>query len=138
MTGSYAEWRRWGGWKLPTVDMTVDIMIAMTPPDDPHHLRSPGRPRGPVQLRRDLTPCLLYPQLLERSGGLTRAVIERASLYADHYEQVIIFTTSFSPRMPAILAELRRRLYNDEEAERAETVTALRDIALLRMDEVVR
>ena len=37
-----------------------------------------------------------------------------------------------------ILAELRRRLYNDEEAERAETVTALRDIALLRMDEVVR
>jgi 2-oxo-4-hydroxy-4-carboxy-5-ureidoimidazoline decarboxylase len=37
-----------------------------------------------------------------------------------------------------ILAELRRRLYNDEEAERAETVTALRDIALLRLSEVVR
>ena len=37
-----------------------------------------------------------------------------------------------------ILTELRRRLYNDEEAERAETVTALREIALLRLDEVVR
>ena len=51
-------------------------------------------------------------------------------------------TSSWSAR-PAgrsaeILAELRRRLSNDEETERAETVTALRDIALLRLDEVVR
>lgn len=37
-----------------------------------------------------------------------------------------------------ILAELERRLGNDEAAERAETVTALRDIALLRLEGLVR
>jgi 2-oxo-4-hydroxy-4-carboxy-5-ureidoimidazoline decarboxylase len=37
-----------------------------------------------------------------------------------------------------ILAELERRLVNDEAAERAETVTALRDIALLRLEGLVR
>ena len=36
-----------------------------------------------------------------------------------------------------ILAELERRLGNDDAAERAETVTALRDIALLRLGQVV-
>ena len=36
-----------------------------------------------------------------------------------------------------ILAELRRRLVNDEATERAETVAALRDIALLRLRQVV-
>lgn len=38
---------------------------------------------------------------------------------------------------PQILAELRRRTGNDPEAERAETVAALRDIALLRLARVV-
>jgi 2-oxo-4-hydroxy-4-carboxy-5-ureidoimidazoline decarboxylase len=37
-----------------------------------------------------------------------------------------------------ILAELDRRLGNDEVTEREETVTALRDIALLRLDGVLR
>jgi 2-oxo-4-hydroxy-4-carboxy-5-ureidoimidazoline decarboxylase len=36
-----------------------------------------------------------------------------------------------------ILAELRRRLSNDDETERGETVAALRDIALLRLKDVV-
>ena len=36
-----------------------------------------------------------------------------------------------------ILAELRRRLDNDHETERAETVAALRDIALLRLKDVM-
>ena len=36
-----------------------------------------------------------------------------------------------------ILAELERRLGNDEATERAETVTALRDIALLRLEGLV-
>ena len=38
---------------------------------------------------------------------------------------------------PEILAELRRRLDNDEATERAETVAQLREIALLRLPEVV-
>ena len=36
-----------------------------------------------------------------------------------------------------ILAELRRRLGNDDETERAETVAALREIALLRLKDVI-
>ena len=38
---------------------------------------------------------------------------------------------------PEVLAELRRRLENDEATERAETVAQLREIALLRLPEVV-
>ena len=38
---------------------------------------------------------------------------------------------------PEILAELTRRLGNDEATERAETVTQLREIAILRLSEVV-
>lgn len=38
---------------------------------------------------------------------------------------------------PEILAELSRRLGNDETTERAETVTQLREIAVLRLGEVV-
>jgi 2-oxo-4-hydroxy-4-carboxy-5-ureidoimidazoline decarboxylase len=36
-----------------------------------------------------------------------------------------------------ILAELRRRLGNDDDTERAETVAALREIALLRLKDVM-
>jgi 2-oxo-4-hydroxy-4-carboxy-5-ureidoimidazoline decarboxylase len=36
-----------------------------------------------------------------------------------------------------ILSELERRLDNDDAAERTESVTALRDIALLRLEQVV-
>jgi len=40
-------------------------------------------------------------------------------------------------RSSEILAELRRRLGNDDETERAETVAALREIALLRLKDVM-
>jgi 2-oxo-4-hydroxy-4-carboxy-5-ureidoimidazoline decarboxylase len=36
-----------------------------------------------------------------------------------------------------ILAELHRRLGNDDTTERAETVGALRDIAVLRLEQVI-
>ena len=38
----------------------------------------------------------------------------------------------------AILAELERRMGNDDTAERAETVDSLRQIALLRLEEALR
>lgn len=68
----------------------------------------------PPAPRRDLTPCLLFPELMERGGGLARAVCERASLYARHYERVIIFTTGFSPRIDAVVALLKERGSLDE------------------------
>lgn len=68
-----------------------------------------------LQSRRgDLTPCLLFPELIERGGGLARAVCERASLYARHYERVLILTTGFSPKIDAVVAELKQRGSLDE------------------------
>lgn len=64
--------------------------------------------------RRDLTPCLLFPELMERGGGLARAVCERASLYARHYESVVILTTGFSPGIDTVVAALKARGALDE------------------------
>jgi 2-oxo-4-hydroxy-4-carboxy-5-ureidoimidazoline decarboxylase len=74
-------------------------------------------------------------------AGVRAADAERLRAANATYEQRFghVFLVRAAGRTSdQILAELRRRLYNDEEAERAETVTALRDIALLRLSEVVR
>jgi glycosyltransferase involved in cell wall biosynthesis len=70
---------------------------------------------GPQErLRRDLTPCILHTDLSARGGGLARAVPERASLYARHFERVLVLTTGFSPRVDAVVAELQARGTLDE------------------------
>ena len=63
---------------------------------------------APTPLRTDETPCLLFPELHERGGGLQRAVQERASLYARGWEHVLLLTTGFSrgwERVPAAMKE---------------------------------
>jgi len=65
-------------------------------------------------LRRDLTPCILHTALSRRGGGLARAVPERASLYARHFERVLVLTTGFTPRLDSIVAELHERGTLDE------------------------
>lgn len=65
-------------------------------------------------LRRDLTPCILHTDLTVRGGGLARAVPERASLYARHFERVLILTTAFSPRLDKVVTELQERGTLDE------------------------
>ena len=64
---------------------------------------------APTLLRADRTPCLLFPVLGERGGGLARAVQERASLFAEHYARVLILTTAFSRPAEAVVAELKAR-----------------------------
>jgi glycosyltransferase involved in cell wall biosynthesis len=71
-------------------------------------------PGSQTRLRRDLTPCILHTDLTARGGGLARAVPERASLYARHFERVVILTTGFSPRLGAVVAELQERGTLDE------------------------
>ncbi|MGI3784170.1 MAG: hypothetical protein ACRYG2_25705, partial [Janthinobacterium lividum] len=66
------------------------------------------------RLRRDLTPCILHTDLSVKGGGLARAVPERASLYARHFERVVVLTTGFSPRVDAVVAELQERGALDE------------------------
>ena len=99
--------------------------------------RSPGTP-GSASGRAQRSGG---PPLAERAGGRQAADAERLRAANPTYEHRFghVFLVRAAGRTSAeILAELRRRLYNDEEAERAETVTALRDIALLRLEGVVR
>ena len=55
--------------------------------------------------------------------------------YEERFDRVFLIRAS-GRTGPQILAELDRRLHNDDAAERAETVTQLREIALLRLDQV--
>ncbi|RYZ30043.1 MAG: glycosyltransferase, partial [Propionibacteriaceae bacterium] len=71
-------------------------------------------PDRPVPLRDDLTPCILHTALSRRGGGLARAVPERASLYARHFERVVVLTTGFAPRLDVVVAELHQRGTLDE------------------------
>lgn len=68
-------------------------------------------------LRSDITPCLLFPSMSIRGGGLVRAVTERASLYARHFERVLLLTTSFSPGHPDRVAELHAAGILDRRVE---------------------
>jgi 2-oxo-4-hydroxy-4-carboxy-5-ureidoimidazoline decarboxylase len=56
--------------------------------------------------------------------------------YEDRFGHVFLIRAS-GRTSAQILGELHRRLGNDDATERAETVTALRDIALLRLAQVV-
>lgn len=56
--------------------------------------------------------------------------------YEDRFDRVFLIRAS-GRTGPQILAELERRLGNDDDAERQETVQQLREIALLRLDRLV-
>jgi 2-oxo-4-hydroxy-4-carboxy-5-ureidoimidazoline decarboxylase len=56
--------------------------------------------------------------------------------YEERFDRVFLIRAS-GRTGPQILAELERRLGNDDHTERAETVQQLREIALLRLDQLV-
>jgi 2-oxo-4-hydroxy-4-carboxy-5-ureidoimidazoline decarboxylase len=56
--------------------------------------------------------------------------------YEERFDRVFLIRAS-GRTGPQILAELDRRLANDPAAERAETVSQLREIALLRLEQVL-
>ncbi len=56
--------------------------------------------------------------------------------YEERFDRVFLIRAS-GRTGPQILAELERRLDNDDETERQETVQQLREIALLRLDQLV-
>jgi 2-oxo-4-hydroxy-4-carboxy-5-ureidoimidazoline decarboxylase len=56
--------------------------------------------------------------------------------YEDRFDRVFLIRAA-GRSTSEILGELRRRLENDDAAEREETVTQLREIALLRLRQVV-
>jgi 2-oxo-4-hydroxy-4-carboxy-5-ureidoimidazoline decarboxylase len=95
-----------------------------------------------------------HPRIGERSGvGGQEAALSRAeqagvdpddqaelragnAAYEERFGRVFLVRAA-GRSSEEILAELRRRLANDETTERAETVRALRDIAVLRLEQVV-
>ena len=63
------------------------------------------------------------------------ALAEDSSEYEQRFGRVFLVRAA-GRNSGEILAELRRRLGNDDKTERAETVAQLREIALLRLKEV--
>lgn len=57
--------------------------------------------------------------------------------YEERFDRVFLIRAK-GRTAPEILGELERRLNNDDDTEREETVTQLREIALLRLEEVAR
>lgn len=68
-------------------------------------------------LRTDATPCLLFPSMLPRAGGLTRSLQERASLYARNFDRVLILTTGFASRWNRVVKEQKERGSLDPRVE---------------------
>ena len=64
------------------------------------------------------------------------ALAEGNREYEQQFDRVFLIRAA-NRSSSQILAELRRRLGNDDETERAETVAELREIALLRLKDVV-
>jgi 2-oxo-4-hydroxy-4-carboxy-5-ureidoimidazoline decarboxylase len=73
---------------------------------------------------------------VSRDVGTRVALAEANQAYEERFDRVFLIRAA-GRSAPEILAELRRRLDNDDDAERAETITQLREIALLRLRQVV-
>lgn len=99
------------------------------------HPRIGERASGPAQ-RAELSAR-------EQSGidrmpvGMAEELAVGNAAYEQRFGRVFLIRAA-GRSAPEILAELRRRLGHDDATERAETVTQLREIALLRLREVVR
>ena len=68
--------------------------------------------------------------------AVTAALSEGNREYEKRFDRVFLIRAA-GRSSAEILAELRRRLENDDQAERAETVAQLREIALHRLKDVI-
>ena len=66
---------------------------------------------------------------------VARVLADGNAAYEERFDRVFLIRAA-GRSAAEILAELRRRLENDDDTERAETVTQLREIALLRLRQV--
>jgi 2-oxo-4-hydroxy-4-carboxy-5-ureidoimidazoline decarboxylase len=75
-------------------------------------------------------------QVNRNDAAVLAALAEGNREYEQRFGRVFLIRAACR-NSSEILAELRRRLGNDDETERAETVAALREIALLRLKDVM-
>jgi 2-oxo-4-hydroxy-4-carboxy-5-ureidoimidazoline decarboxylase len=85
--------------------------------------------RGGEQSRREQAGVTLTDRLADRLAAGNAA-------YEERFDRVFLIRAA-GRDADEILAELERRLGNGDEAERAETVDNLRQIALLRLEALV-
>ena len=68
--------------------------------------------------------------------AITRAILDGNVEYENKFDRVFLIRAAGRPA-EEILAELRRRLTNTPDAERAEVITQLREIALTRLESIL-
>ena len=133
----------------------VSDVVAGRPYDDRAALRRRAHDAA-LHLSGDELDAALshHPRIGERPGGdddeSRSSRVEQSGVDDSHAGRLLMGNAAYEARFghvflvraagrdsAEVLAELERRLGNDEATERAETVTALRDIALLRLEGLV-
>ena len=99
----------------------------------------PGTPGSVSRRARDTTrssPSRSRPPSGDADPAITDAIRAGNAEYESRFNRVFLIRAT-GRSATEILAELRRRLNNTAEAERAEVVTQLREIALTRLETVL-
>lgn len=133
----------------------VDEVVSGRPYPDVSALRERAHDSALELTDAELASALSgHPRIGERRTAEDREAAfsnaEQAGVQAEHAERLREANARYEQRFghvfliraagrdsAEILSELERRLRNDDATERVETVTALRDIALLRLEQVV-
>jgi len=138
------------------VSRWVDTVLAGRPYADPAALRAVASAAADLTDTELEAALARHPRIGERAGSghdAAHSAREQAGVdpadrdvaariaagnvaYEERFDRVFLIRAS-GRTGPQILAELERRLGNDEAAEREETVRQLREIALLRLDQLV-
>lgn len=138
------------------VDRWVDTVLAGRPYADRAALMKVAEVAAQSLTDDELASALAgHPRIGERAGAgqdevasareqagvdpadavLAGRLAEGNRAYEDRFDRVFLIRAA-GRSGPEILAELERRLGADDETERAETVTQLREIALLRLEQL--
>jgi 2-oxo-4-hydroxy-4-carboxy-5-ureidoimidazoline decarboxylase len=133
----------------------VDTVLAGRPYADEDALRAVASTAAELDDAELEAALAQHPRIGERAGAghdaafsereqagvdptdadVARRLADGNRAYEERFDRVFLIRAS-GRGSAQILAELERRLANDDEAERAETVTQLREIALLRLEQV--
>jgi 2-oxo-4-hydroxy-4-carboxy-5-ureidoimidazoline decarboxylase len=133
----------------------VDEVVGKRPYADLEQLRTQAHDSAVALSDDELAAALSrHPRIGERPTGdgseVAFSQAEQSGVAASDEERLRAGNATYESRFghvfliraagrssAEILSELERRLGNDDATEREETVTALRDIALLRLEQVV-
>jgi 2-oxo-4-hydroxy-4-carboxy-5-ureidoimidazoline decarboxylase len=136
------------------VQRWVDQVLAGRPYADQDALLSVARNAAVEMTDEELGAALArHPRIGEKAGAGHDAAFsarEQAGVEASDAERLVAANRAYEARFDRvfliraagrrsgeILAECERRLGNDDEAERAETIEQLTQIALLRLEQVI-